>query len=680
MSSFFFLQAQKNDKNAQFLNLLEAHATENKIQTYVIDRPLGDNKYSYSYKDAVVLLCPKHKIIFINFSKETDEFKNYVEDFLEDLGSLSDKFKYKNTIGRPRQWREELISPICNYTTDINIGILLKENKIHDAALQKKCELIISLLTGSINDIDRVKGDVPETLLDKVKQKILLFDGDQTRFIYKSNQNKKITIQGLSGTGKTELLLHKLKELYIGNDDEPENRIMFTCHNKILSASLKTRIPEFFNFMKVEEQIKWNERLWCEHAWGSQSDKNSGAYRYICYYYGIPFNRFDRFSMDFNKACSIAIENIKSLDIKNKFAFDYILLDESQDFPDSFFELCALVTKKTVFIAGDIFQSIFSSDIINEIDPDYLLSKCYRTDPRTLMFAHALGMGLFETPKLRWLEDNEWKACGYIFKKNKKGKIEEYNLTREPLRRFEDIDPKKTPSMQLVKTDSEIAHSEQQILSIIEDIKKKNPTVQPQDIGIIFFNSDRNSYNLADRLEVKIPKKFGWSVNKAYESKEKVEGSLFISNQNNVKGLEFPFVICITRKISNGYHFRNSLYMMLTRSFLQTYLVISEKDNIDIIPSIENGLSIINNSGSMIVVAPSDGEKERIRTTINIGQESTNFYDFVYDIFEDLGVAGPFRKPLFDVVRNLADENFDGEVIKQIISANYSFVKKGNKK
>lgn len=42
-----------------------------------------------------------------------------------------------------------------------------------------------------------------------------------------------------------------------------------------------------------------------------------------------------------------------------------------------------------------------------------MLDKCYRTDPRTLMFAHSIGMGLFEEPPLNWLRDEEWKACGY---------------------------------------------------------------------------------------------------------------------------------------------------------------------------------------------------------------------------------------------------------------------------
>ncbi|HJD29242.1 MAG TPA: DEAD/DEAH box helicase family protein, partial [Candidatus Blautia avicola] len=141
---------------------------------------------------------------------------------------------------------------------------------------------MISLLTGSINDIERTGIDYPETLLEKIKKKIILFDGDQTRFIFDEPHKDKIIIQGLAGTGKTELLLHKIRELYVRKEDL---KIVFTCRNKILAENLRDRIPEFFDFMKVDEQIKWQERLWVMSSWGSKGDKNSGVYSYVCNYY-----------------------------------------------------------------------------------------------------------------------------------------------------------------------------------------------------------------------------------------------------------------------------------------------------------------------------------------------------------------------------------------------------------
>ena len=72
--------------------------------------------------------------------------------------------------------------------------------------------------------------------------------------------------------------MHKLKDLYVKNEDAVFG---FTCFNKILSRKLKERIPEFFNFMKVEQQIDWNKLL-CVSAWGNYGNEYSGIYRYIC--------------------------------------------------------------------------------------------------------------------------------------------------------------------------------------------------------------------------------------------------------------------------------------------------------------------------------------------------------------------------------------------------------------
>lgn len=243
-----------------------------------------------------------------------------------------------------------------------------------------------------------------------------------------------MVIQGLSGTGKTELLLHKLKDLYIS---EPKSKIYFTCHNRILADHLKKRIPDFFNFMKVEQQIEWHKRLWCTHAWGSANDPNSGVYRYICAFYQIPFHRYSK-QMSFSKACQLALQDIKEkFEQSSKiYAFNYMFIDESQDFDENFFELCDFITEKFIYIAGDIFQSIFDDNFSSHIKPDFLLGKCYRTDPKTLKFAHGLGMGLFESEKIRWLDKKEWEDCGY----NVEIKNNNYHLNREPLRRFEDLD------------------------------------------------------------------------------------------------------------------------------------------------------------------------------------------------------------------------------------------------
>ena len=668
-SSFFFLQAEKTHRNQVFIDQLAAAATERKEQAYVISKPLGDARYTYSHEDAIVVLSPKRKIAFIDFSEDKESFDNFVEDFLEDLASISDKYRYKDAIGRPRFWRDELVIKFDGNDLDAFEDWNIKSS-VEDPAKQRIAELLVSLLTGSINDIEKVKAELPTSLLEKIKRKILLFDADQTRFIYEKREQSIVRIQGLSGTGKTELLLHKLRDLYVNS---PKSKIVFTCHNRILADAMERRIPEFFNFMKVEEQIAWNERLWCFHAWGSTHIPNSGTYRLICELYQLPFSRYSPY-MTFDRACREAVEELKRRkDLKPQ--IDFILMDESQDFPDSFIELCQLVTAETVYVAGDIFQSIFDATIAPSIAPDYLLSKCYRTDPRTLMFAHALGMGLFESTKLRWLEDNEWQACGYIVNKAAGGSL--YRLSREPLRRFEDID--NTLSSVVIETVKGDFWSSvgTQIIAAITDLAKEHTALTPDDVGIILLDTGDSVYTLADQLAVKIPRVLGWSVNKAHESKRRVSGELFISNRNNVKGLEFPFVICVSRSISSSYTYRNSLYMTLTRSFIQSRLIISEDSNTDTLDYILQGLERINTEGVIEVSPPSDAEKKGIQTTFKLASNSLSFFDMANKVFEELGVIQLMRPQLFEALKVIGDQEPDLETIRETAEFLYKKMMRG---
>lgn len=660
--SFFYTNVDSNDTNKVLFEKLEEFSRNKSKQIYVINKPLG-SKYEYYYDKAVVILIPGYKIIFVNFGPDGDDFDDYYDDFIEDLGHISNKYEYRKILGRPREWKGDFFEKI-NYSDLLvdNLESFLNQYQLIIKDKERNGEFLISLLTGSINDVERIGGAYPESLLDKIKKKIILFDGDQTRFIYQEPTQKRITIQGLAGTGKTELLLHKLKDLYT---KEPEAKIVFTCFNKVLAQNLKLRIPEFFNFMKVEEQIEWNERLWTISSWGSKSDKNSGLYSYICNYYNIPFSGYSYYT-SFESVCSRALNDLEELD-NFKPCFDYILIDESQDFCEAFFALCEKVAKKTVYVAGDIFQNIFDDKIVSKVTPDFLLNKCYRTDPRTLMFAHAIGMGLFEK-KLRWLTDKEWEACGYIIEK----KDGNYDLYRKPLRRFEDLQVSGVDSVKLIEVEDN-KYSDK-IIKILEEIHSANPTVKPDDIGIIFLENSNTNYQLADKLQVLISQRFGWEVNLGYQTKTKIKDTLFISNKNNVKGLEFPFVICLTNlMLGDNLQIRNSIYMMLTRSFLTSYFMLSSSNG-EVITKLKDGIDTINKKGYLTVTEPSEEEKEHLRNAIinNKNKEMPkSHYEFVEQIMDKLKINKEQRERLHKIIDVYGVEDFDEDKISDIIQTNY---------
>lgn len=665
--SLFYKSFEAETEIDDFFDKLQeyAEASPNGNPVYILNNPLGDKKYSYAYEKAVVILVPKHKLLFLHYGNNMDAFEDFVEDFLEDVSHLSDKYNYTQILGRARKWRGEFVEQIeYSEISGLSVNEILDKIKLQTKESERKGEFLISLLTGSINDINKTGLEYPETILEKIKRKIVLFDGDQTRFIYNEPKEKRITIQGLAGTGKTELLLHKIKEIYTKND---QVKIAFTCHNKILADNLKVRIPEFFTFMKVQEQIKWEEKLWVMSSWGSRNSSNSGVYSYICSFYHIPFERFS-YDTTFDAVCQRALMNLRKLE-KLEYCFDYILIDESQDFPESFFDLCSLVTRRCVYIAGDIFQNVFESEDISKVEPQFLLNKCYRTDPKTLMCAHAIGMGLFEkNGKLRWLADPAWNDCGYDIKKSHGY----YDLYRKPLRRFEDLGNANISSLEVIP--SEKRGYFDKIMEIIQGIREENPKVEADDIGIMFLENMNVNYSLANRLEIAINEKFNWDVNIGYETKEKKKGALFISNRNNVKGLEFPFVICFMQSnLTRDLQTRNSIYMMLTRSFITSYFILpSESEHID---EIIFGVNEVNQKGFLHVLEPDETEKARLRNAI-INRKSVykSQREIVEEILDELNVKKGQREKLHKLVEIMCKDEVDRDKIYEIIATNYNMM------
>ena len=534
-------------------------------QVYVISKPLvGSYEYDYDY-GTLIVLSPNHKIVFIDLLNKQDSFDNFVDDFIHDVGSISDTYDYMKHIGRPRKWKDGYT--LVKSISEGSITDILDESKVTDPNEKRIIELLISLLIGSINNVDQIGIEYPTSLLEKVKRNIILFDSDQTSFIFSDFNEKIISVQGLSGTGKTELLLHKLKELYLNNDND---RIFFTCHNKALANKLLKRVPEFFNFMKVQKQIQWNERLWVNRAWGSKQDPDSGLYSFLCDFYQVPFQRFSK-GIGYEDIFNDMYEYLKKISPENfKPALDYILVDERQDFPDVFFEVCKLVTSKKVYVAGDIFQDIFGNTQDSNLGVDLILNKCYRTDPNTLMFAHGVGLGLFDDRKLNWFSDDYWGKIGYTISRKNNSEV---HLKRTPVRRFDELN--NTDSTVIVNNTSS-----SEVIKALKEIKSEHPSVSPGDIAIIILDSNSAIYDYMAQLEFIINSELGLKVNHAIDTKREKDDAIYLTNPNNVKGLEFPFVICITSKILNTYKYRNILYTMMTRSFIKSYLLVNDTNNL----------------------------------------------------------------------------------------------------
>ena len=169
--------------------------------------------------------------------------------------------------------------------------------------------------------------------------------------------------------------------------------------------------------------------------------------------------------------------------------------------------------------------------------------------------------------------------------------------------------------------------------------------------------------------------KFGWDVNIGYETKTKIKNTLFISNRNNVKGLEFPFVICIMQSnLRPDLQQRNSIYMMLTRSFITTYFIIP-KSNGDLVADLQNGIEAINKTGVLTVKEPSEEEKERLRNAIiNKNKINQSHYDYVEEIMDEINITKDKREKLHKMIEYLCKDEFDRDKIREIIQVNATLI------
>ena len=628
---FFYVQQDIEDRYndnkfySAIYDYFKSVCIEKHLPVYIVNKVLSKLEYQYSKEveenlDKIcAVLIPAYKILlFRDVNLGDDVFEQFKEEFWADINSLADKFEYtKNEyLGRITQWKKFFEEITYNEVDRYD------EFKITDFIERRKVKAIISLIIDSQNEADRIFNlQNDSSLVEKVKSRIRIFDGEQTRFLFNEPNKSVIKVQGLSGSGKTELLLHKIKRFY---EAEKESTLVLTCHNRVLAHKLEERIDEFFDFMGVRNKNRWRERIFVGNAWG-------GFYKKICNENNLRFYNFREVS-SFDNVCKIAYEELsKKREIKK---YDYIFIDESQDLPLKFFKLCELVANKKVYIVGDIFQDIFGNKIQKEENIDFTLKESYRTNPRTLMFAQAIGLGLFEREDkfLDCLKGDEWKSCGYEVEKISD---ENYLLKRKEIPIF-DEEEKIEDSFEVNRIKDLIKIKERltKLLNEYEDIELG-------DIAIIVLFRDNNiTYKVISMLEETLTE-MNLDYTIGYRDRVHYKNKVFLTNQNNVKGLEFPFVICISDRLSYSelnateIRFRNALYMSLSRSFIKTFwLTTEDEDYLNMILTQEQK---IKQDLSMQIRIPKKCEEIKQRAIKFSNFETPqSFREFLEEIYDEL--------------------------------------------
>ncbi len=284
-------------------------------------------------------------------------------------------------------------------------------------------------IEGSKSIIKKKKRDVTskETKgyrINELEKEIALFDRNQ-RIIVSDPIKGPTRIRGLAGSGKTIILTMKAAYVHL---HDPNAEIIYTFWTKSLYQQIRSWIAKFYSHFSNGEKPNWN-KIHVLHGWGSK--QKNGVYRDTCLSNNIkPLSLSDlnEYLDPFDIACK---QLMKEIELKPK--YDYILIDEGQDFPASFIQICMRLVKENKFVlAYDDQQSIFQRQAPNPGDIfgydengkpkdkfslDIILEKVYRNPREILICAHALGFGIYGEKMVQVIEDMDyWGDIGYIVK------------------------------------------------------------------------------------------------------------------------------------------------------------------------------------------------------------------------------------------------------------------------
>lgn len=259
-----------------------------------------------------------------------------------------------------------------------------------------------------------------------------VLDSEQFKFIYNENYSDcNIRVRGLAGCGKTILLAKKMAFLHFKDN---QKKMAYVFYTKSLKQSIDAFFVQFYRQFNKSPDENTVKNIHIMHGWGTR--QYPGLYSRLCKTIGIENSPFTD-DTSFENLCNDMIKYIEENNLRDKVElYDYIFIDEAQDFGINFFKLAKMCLKPTgkLIYAYDELQvlndiksgvpskeDIFGADKCEDID----LSDCYRTPLEILVTAHALGLGIYhfndknQQEMINVVQDNTvWNAIGYINRKD----------------------------------------------------------------------------------------------------------------------------------------------------------------------------------------------------------------------------------------------------------------------
>ncbi len=448
--SIFDQIAYENDLSARFLQSLLADDLENEsghwlykepeiktegneLPTFtILTRTLGlvfIKAYMYNNEDISEV---NDKFWVINGQKvksEINKFRNYIHKISSRLSDplieFSEAIPVQTIYAFPYITKDLFNSIRLTETEKLYAGPDVNTLSLTKATIISEADyLLLVNIVQNANIINKTSNkyiDEPAKNMSEAielnNKRIAQFDYDQMAASLTITE-KCERIRGLAGSGKTVLLAIKAAKLH---NKYPDKKIAFVFFTKSLYNQANNLIRKYY-YQIADDEPNW-DNLKVLHSWGGATT-GEGFYSYICKENGIVPKTFGQGS--FGCLCS----ELMSIDLRE--SFDFILVDEAQDFPLEFFNLVYKVLRapKKVVIAYDElqttndvhipdFEELFGEtnstpNVILEQRYDYILKKSYRNTLDALITAFAFGFGFYDEITQIIQDAATWQASAWV--------------------------------------------------------------------------------------------------------------------------------------------------------------------------------------------------------------------------------------------------------------------------
>ncbi len=577
----FGIKSAVSSEDVSFFDLLKKKL---EVQNIVGSLYCGYPIYEQDKKKVTlrcILNCKYGIFVFYGKDEEKKSYQRYITNIITTSERLSELFFSQNLNLE--------YCALSEFSIDCFIDSILKKNEsdvalaIFDQAIQK--------CFGLNHEDNRVikKSDSIGSIIKKRNQSINSYDEIQFKSLYE-DEFSNVRIRGLAGSGKTILLVKKMAYMHFKMRNL---KLVYVFYTRSLKQYITKMFVEFYHDFDPFNDPDWNN-VRIVHGWGSHNEE--GFYYLCCKNCNIEPERYSKFS-SLEGVCSRLLENC---DKTNLTVFDYVFIDEAQDFRINFFKLAKRSLKSTgkLIYAYDELQTLDESEKkmpqkeeifeSSESCKDVGLSKCYRTPLEILVVAHAIGLGIYRVNKKgdrefsSFISDKSlWTDIGYKIKSGRLEEGKEVTLYRENI-----VNEKVSEMIDIRKT----ADLEDECRVVILELSRLifNEDVVAEDVLII----DLDSMNLQDNYQLFRTKLYDYFETEGLNKNgERPFGINLVSKQNalnfivknnvsyttiyRAKGNEAPIVFILNAHkmgVLERYR-RNRLFTAMTRAKTKVYLL-----------------------------------------------------------------------------------------------------------